>query len=78
MPGSVFVASARTPIGKLSGSLSPLSATELGGRAIAAALERAGMAGDQVDAVVLGQVLQAGRGQNPARQAAVAGGIPMD
>jgi acetyl-CoA C-acetyltransferase len=78
MPGSVLVASARTPIGKLSGCFSRLPATDLGGRAIAAALERAGIAADQVDAVVMGQVLQAGAGQNPARQAAIAGGLPME
>ncbi|MGH9153202.1 MAG: acetyl-CoA C-acetyltransferase, partial [Acidimicrobiales bacterium] len=64
--------------GKLNGALSSLPATELGSIAIKAALERAGIDADQVDQVVLGQVLQAGQGQNPARQAAVAGGIPMD
>jgi len=78
MPRSVIVASARTPIGRLSGSLASLPASELGGRAVAAALARAGVAPDQVDRVVLGQVLQAGQGQNPARQAAAAGGVPMD
>jgi acetyl-CoA C-acetyltransferase len=77
MSGSVIVSSARTPIGKLSGALSSFEATELGGHAIAAALERAGISGDQVDYVLLGQVLQAGAGQMPARQAAVKGGIPM-
>jgi acetyl-CoA C-acetyltransferase len=77
MPGSVIVSSARTPIGKLSGALSSFEATDLGGHAIAAALERAGIGGDQVDYVLLGQVLQAGAGQMPARQAAVKGGIPM-
>jgi acetyl-CoA C-acetyltransferase len=77
MPGSVIVSSARTPIGKLSGGFASLSATDLGGRAIAAALERAGIAGDKIDAVIMGQVLQAGAGQITARQAAVAGGIPM-
>jgi acetyl-CoA C-acetyltransferase len=77
MPGSVIVSSARTPIGKLSGALSSFEATDLGGHAIAAALERAGVSGDQVDYVLLGQVLQAGAGQMPARQAAVKGGIPM-
>jgi acetyl-CoA C-acetyltransferase len=75
--GSVIVGGARTPIGKLLGSLSELSATDLGGLAIAAALERAGVAPDSVDYVVLGHVLQAGTGQLPARQAAVKGGIPM-
>jgi acetyl-CoA C-acetyltransferase len=77
MPGSVIVSSARTPIGKLSGGFASLSATDLGGRAIAAALERAGIAGDKIDAVIMGQVLQAGAGQITARQAAVAGGLPM-
>ncbi len=77
MPGSVIVSSARTPIGKLSGGFASLSATDLGGRAIAAALERAGIAGDKIDAVIMGQVLQAGAGQITARQAAFAGGIPM-
>ena len=75
--GSVIVGGARTPFGKLLGSLASLPATELGGQAIEAALQRAGVTGDQVDAVVLGQVLQAGAGQLPARQAAVRGGIPM-
>ena len=77
MPGSVIVSSARTPIGKLSGALSSFAATDLGGHAIAAALARGGVDADQVDYVLLGQVLQAGAGQMPARQAAVAGGIPM-
>jgi len=77
MPGSVIVSGARTPIGKLSGSLASFPATELGGIAIEAALQRAGISGEAVDYVVLGQVLQAGAGQIPARQAAVAGGIPM-
>ena len=77
MPGSVIVSSARTPIGKLSGGFASLPATDLGGRAIAAALERAGIAGDKVDAVIMGQVLQAGAGQITARQAAAAGGVPM-
>ncbi|HEY5786732.1 MAG TPA: acetyl-CoA C-acetyltransferase [Microlunatus sp.] len=77
MAGSVIVGGARTPFGKLLGGLASVSATELGGYAIAAALGRAGIRGDQVDAVVLGQVLQAGCGQLPARRAAVNGGIPM-
>ena len=77
MPGSVIVSGARTPIGKLAGSLASFSAAQLGGIAVKAALERAGITGDQVDYVILGQVLQAGAGQIPARQAAVAGGIPM-
>jgi acetyl-CoA C-acetyltransferase len=78
MSGSVIVAGARTPIGKLSGALGSFSATDLGGFAIAAALERAGVAPDQVDYVFMGQVIQAGAGQITARQAAVKGGIPMD
>jgi acetyl-CoA C-acetyltransferase len=77
MAGSVIVAGARTPIGKLSGALSGFAATELGGFAIAAALDRAGVAPDEVDYVFMGQVLQAGAGQIPARQAAVKGGVPM-
>ena len=74
---TVLVAGARTPIGKLSGALAPFTAMDLGGVAIAAALERAGIAGDAVDYVIMGQVLQAGQGQITARQAAVKGGIPM-
>jgi acetyl-CoA C-acetyltransferase len=75
--GSVIVSGARTPIGKLLGGLAALSAADLGGIAIKAALERAGAVGDDVDYVIMGQVLQAGAGQIPARQAAVAAGIPM-
>ena len=78
MSGSVIVAGARTPIGKLSGALGSYSATDLGGFAIAAALERAGVAPDQVDYVFMGQVILAGAGQITARQAATKGGIPMD
>ena len=77
MPGSVIVSSARTPIGKLSGAFASFSAMDLGGFAIKAALERAGVSGDQVDYVLMGQVLQGGQGQMTARQAAVNGGIPM-
>jgi acetyl-CoA C-acetyltransferase len=77
MPGSVIVAGARTPIGKLSGALASFSAADLGGVAIAAALERAGVPAYQVDAVLMGQVILAGTGQMPARQAAVKGGVPM-
>ncbi|WP_432870773.1 acetyl-CoA C-acetyltransferase [Microbispora rosea] len=77
MSGSVIVAGARTPIGRLLGSLSDLSAAELGGIAIKAALERAGVSPDQVQYVIMGQVLQAGAGQIPSRQAAVKAGIPM-
>src|SRR5579875_3591659 len=77
MPGSVIVSGARTPIGKLLGSLGDLPAVDLGGVAIEAALSRAGITGDDVDYVVMGQVLQAGTGQITARQAAVKGGVPM-
>ncbi|HAM01839.1 MAG TPA: acetyl-CoA C-acyltransferase, partial [Acidimicrobiaceae bacterium] len=77
MPGSVIVAGARTPIGKLSGALAGFSAMDLGGFAIAAALERAGVKPEDVDYVFMGQVLQAGQGQITARQAAVKAGIPM-
>jgi acetyl-CoA C-acetyltransferase len=77
MRDAVIVGGARTPVGRLLGSLSGLSGAQLGGIAIKAALERAGLTGDQVDYVIMGQVLQAGEGQIPARQAAVAGGIPM-
>jgi acetyl-CoA C-acetyltransferase len=78
MPGSVIVSSARTPIGRLSGALSSLSATDLGGHAIKAALARAGVAPEHVDYVYVGQVIQAGSGQMPARQAAVKAGISLD
>ncbi|MCP9957234.1 acetyl-CoA C-acetyltransferase [Streptomyces sudanensis] len=75
---SVIVAGARTPMGKLLGSLKSFSAADLGGFAIKAALERAGIGGEQVQYVIMGQVLQAGAGQIPARQAAVKAGIPMN
>jgi acetyl-CoA C-acetyltransferase len=77
MPGSVIVSGARTPIGRLLGSLKGFQAVDLGGIAIEAALSRAGITGDDVDYVIMGQVLQAGAGQITARQAAVKGGIPM-
>jgi acetyl-CoA C-acetyltransferase len=76
--GSVIVAGARTPIGRLLGGLKDLSAADLGGVAIKGALEKAGVSADQVDYVIMGQVILAGAGQNPARGAAVAAGIPMD
>jgi acetyl-CoA C-acetyltransferase len=75
---SVIVAGARTPMGRLLGSLKSFSGADLGGFAIKAALERAGIGGDRVQYVIMGQVLQAGAGQIPARQAAVKAGIPMD
>ncbi len=75
--GALIVAGARTPIGKLSGAFATLSAADLGAVAIGAALERAGVAPDEVDHVIMGQVLMAGQGQVPSRQAAVKAGIPM-
>lgn len=75
---SVIVSGARTPIGRLLGSLKDFQATDLGGIAIKAALERAGISGDQVGYVIMGQVLQAGAGQIPSRQAAVKAGVPMN
>jgi acetyl-CoA C-acetyltransferase len=77
MREAVIVGGARTPIGRLLGSLSGFTGAQLGGLAIKAALERAGVPGDRVEYVIMGQVLQAGEGQIPARQAAVLAGIPM-
>ncbi|WP_199487791.1 acetyl-CoA C-acetyltransferase [Actinomadura spongiicola] len=77
MSTSVIVAGARTPIGRLMGALKDFSAVDLGAHVVRAALERAGVSGDQVQYVILGQVLQAGAGQIPSRQAAVKAGIPM-
>ncbi|GAA2132172.1 acetyl-CoA C-acetyltransferase [Kitasatospora kazusensis] len=77
MTTSVIVAGARTPMGRLLGSLKGFSGADLGGFAIKAAMERAGVTGDQIQYVIMGQVLQAGAGQIPARQAAVKAGIPM-
>lgn len=77
MPSSVVIAGVRTPIGRLSGALSQFTAAELGGLVIAEAVQRAGIEPDMVDQVIMGQVLQAGQGQNPARQAALHGGIPF-
>ena len=76
-PVSVIVAGARTPLGRLLGSLKGFSGSDLGGLAIKGALDKAGVRGDQVDYVIMGQVLTAGVGQIPARQAAVKAGIPM-
>ncbi len=78
MPKTVILGAARTPVGKMGGSLSSLDATELGGLAIKAALERAGVEPEQVEHVVMGQVLQAGQGQIPSRQAQIKGGIPKE
>lgn len=77
MPGSVILTGARTPIGKLSGAFASMSATDLGGVAIKGALDKAGISGDDVDYVIMGQVIQAGAGQITARQAANNAGIPM-
>ncbi len=78
MPKTVILGSARTPIGKMGGGLSTLDATELGGIAIKAALERANVDGGEVQHVIMGQVLQAGQGQIPSRQAQIKGGIPKE
>jgi acetyl-CoA C-acetyltransferase len=78
MPKTAILATARTPFGKLGGALAPLDATELGGKAIACALERAEVKPEQVEHVVMGQVLQAGQGQIPSRQAQIKGGIPKE
>lgn len=75
---AVIVSGARTPVGRLLGGLKDFSGSDLGGFAIEAALDKVGVRGDQVDYVIMGQVLTAGAGQIPARQAAIAGGIPMD
>jgi acetyl-CoA C-acetyltransferase len=78
MPSSVILGTARTPFGKMGGGLSSLDATDLGGTAIAAALERSGVDPEQVQQVVFGQVLQAGQGQIPSRQAQIKGGVPKE
>jgi acetyl-CoA C-acetyltransferase len=78
MPKTVILSSARTPIGKLGGGLAGVDATELGGTAIRAALERADVAPQQVEHLVMGQVLQAGQGQIPSRQAQIKAGIPKE
>ncbi len=78
MPSTVILSAARTPIGKLGGGLASVDATELGGTAIRAALERADVAPEQIQHVVMGQVLQAGQGQIPSRQAQIKGGIPKE
>ncbi len=74
----VIVGAARTPVGSFSGALAGVSAHQLGATAVSAALERAGVAAADVDEVILGQVLSAGHGQNPARQAAIAAGVPQE
>src|ERR671926_1356690 len=78
MPNTVILGAARTPIGKLGGGLSSVDATELGATAIKAALERAEVEPDQVQHIVMGQVIQAGQGQIPSRQAQVKAGIPKE
>jgi acetyl-CoA C-acetyltransferase len=78
MPKTVILGAARTPIGKLGGGLASLDATELGGTAIKAALERAGVEPEQVQHVIMGQVIQAGQGQIPSRQAQIKAGIPKE
>ena len=78
MPKTVILSAARTPVGKLGGGLASLKATELGGIAIKAALERAGVDGSDIGHVVMGTVLQAGQGQVPSRQAQIEGGVPKE
>ncbi len=78
MPKTVILSAARTPIGKLGGALASLDATELGATAIRGALERADVAPDQVEHVIMGQVIQAGQGQIPSRQAQIKAGIPQE
>src|SRR3954464_9812686 len=78
MSRAVIVSAVRTPFGKLGGGLKDYEAPQLGAVAIRAALERVGLEGSEVDYVIMGQVLQAGAGQAPARQAAVGAGIPID
>src|SRR3954453_3582032 len=78
MSRSVILATARTPFGKMGGGLSSLDATKLGGRAIAAALDRGEVGAEEVDEGIFGQVLQAGQGQIPSRQAQIEAGIPRE
>ena len=78
MPKTGILGAARTPFGKMGGALASLDATDLGGTAITASLERAEVAPEQVQQVVFGQVLQAGQGQIPSRQAQIKGGIPKE
>jgi acetyl-CoA C-acetyltransferase len=78
MPSSVILGTARTPVGKMGGALSSVDATDLGGTAIEAALERSGVGAEQIQQVIFGQVLQAGQGQIPSRQAQIKGGIPKE
>ena len=78
MGRSVIVGAVRTPFGKLAGSLADKPATELGSIVIRAALDRAGVENDEVEYVIMGQVLQAGAGQAPARQASIGAGLPIE
>ena len=78
MTRSVIVCAVRTPFGRLGGGLAKLEATELGSLAIRAGLDRAGVENDEVEYVIMGQVLQAGAGQAPARQAAIGAGLPKE
>jgi acetyl-CoA C-acetyltransferase len=78
MKEPVIISAVRTPIGKFQGTLKPLSATELGSIVVKAAVERAGLAAENIDEVIMGNVVSAGLGQNPARQAAIRGGLPPD
>jgi acetyl-CoA C-acetyltransferase len=78
MPSSVILGTARTPVGKMGGALSSVDATDLGGTAIEAALERSTVGAEQIQQVIFGQVLQAGQGQIPSRQAQIKGGIPKE
>src|SRR4030081_2969867 len=78
MPKTVIIGTARTPFGKLGGAMSTLDATDLGGVVLAGARERGGVSPEQVEHVVFGQVLQAGQGQIPSRQAQIKGGIPKE
>src|SRR5271163_5279703 len=75
MERAVILSAVRTPVGKFMGGLSPLSATELGAKVVAEVVRRAGIEPNQVDEAILGNVVQAGIGQNPARQAALGGGL---
>ena len=76
MPDSYLISAARTPIGQFLGSFSNFSATDLGGVAIQSALQKSGLSAEQIDEVIMGNVIQAGVGQAPARQAAIKAGLP--
>src|SRR6201989_1516569 len=78
MPSSVILGTARTPVGRMGGALSSVDATDLGGTAIEARLERSAVGAEQIQQVIFGQVLQAGQGQIPSRQAQIKGGIPKE